>query len=88
MEKQPNSRICLVYGIDNPIGLDGAPSACTWRSIRTASPLHRTLPAPAGTSRASETVAHMDYVNALGGSNGTVHPNARHGDAKAELAAL
>jgi hypothetical protein len=35
MEKQPNSRMCFVYGIDIPIGLDGAPSACTWPSTPT-----------------------------------------------------
>jgi hypothetical protein len=29
MEKQPDSRMCFVCGVDNPIGLDGAPSACT-----------------------------------------------------------
>jgi hypothetical protein len=35
MEKQPNSRMCFVCGIDNPIGYDGAPSACTCRSTPT-----------------------------------------------------
>jgi hypothetical protein len=29
IEQQPNSPICFVCGIDNPIGLDEAPSACT-----------------------------------------------------------
>jgi hypothetical protein len=29
MEKQPNSRMCFVCGIENPIGLDGAPLAYT-----------------------------------------------------------
>jgi hypothetical protein len=32
MEKQPNSRMCFVCGIDNPIGFDGAPSA-RWGAI-------------------------------------------------------
>jgi hypothetical protein len=35
MEKQPNSRMCFVCGIDNPICLDGAPSASNSSSVRT-----------------------------------------------------
>jgi hypothetical protein len=35
MEKQPNSRMCFVCGIDNPIAFDGAPSACTCTSTPT-----------------------------------------------------
>ena len=35
MDKQPNSRICFVCGIDNPTGLHGAPSACTCESTPT-----------------------------------------------------
>jgi hypothetical protein len=35
MEKQPNSRMCFVCGIDNPIGPDGAPLGCTCRSTPT-----------------------------------------------------
>jgi hypothetical protein len=31
-----SSRICFVCGIDNPIGLDGAPSGCTCTSTPTS----------------------------------------------------
>ena len=52
MEKQPNSRMCFVCGIDNPIGPDGAPSACTWPSTPTTRGAASPASAPSRSTRA------------------------------------
>jgi hypothetical protein len=36
MEKQPNSRMCFAWGIENPVDIDEAPSASSSSSIQTA----------------------------------------------------
>jgi hypothetical protein len=75
MEKQPNSRMCFVCGIENPVGPHGAPSGCTWPSIPTrrgaacCAPTHRSnrwFPYPIQISRLRVTrPCRHRYTNEL-----------------------
>jgi hypothetical protein len=63
VEKQPNSRICFVCGVDPPhrtrwgaIVLDGAPSACTWPSTPTTKDAASPAPGPSPSTRATPAI--------------------------------
>jgi len=58
MEKQPNSRMCFVCGIDNPIGLDGAPSVYT----SSSTPTTRAAASPAFSPNPSTRASLANYT--------------------------
>jgi hypothetical protein len=63
MEKQPNSRMCFVCGIDNPIGLH------LKFYTDDEGPLHRPLSAQTGAPGIPRSTARWDYLYPTGRPN-------------------
>jgi len=69
MERQPDSRMCSVCGIDNPMGSMGRHRPEAQVLHRRRGPLHRPLPARAGAPGLSGAPAREDHQYLTGRPN-------------------